>query len=126
MEKYVFLQVSEKFGKKGGGITISLRGVSGGIGSLWDDQKFELTDIKHSSHWILATLLQKETKVQVRLFNIHATASYAEKEDCWNLLRDERSNQHDNDILVGDLNIILSQAKKKRWSLGQRPHKGAC
>ena len=86
MEKDAFLQVSAKFWKKGGGITISSREAYEEIGSLWDDHKFEVADIKHSSHWILTTLVQKETKIQVRLFNIYAPASYAEKKNCWNLL----------------------------------------
>ena len=92
MQKDAFLQASAKFWKKGGGTAISSRGGSRVIGSLWDDQKSEVVEIKHSSHWILTTMLQKEAKIQVRLFNIYAPASYAKKHFCWNLLRDERSN----------------------------------
>lgn len=88
---------------------------------LWDDQKFELVQIKHSSHWILTTLLQKEANIQVRLFNIYAPTSDAEKKVCWNLLRDERSNLQGNVILAGDLNIILSQAKQRGGSLVRDP-----
>ena len=80
MEKDAFLQVSAKFWKKGGGITISSREAYEEIGSLWDDHKFEVTDIKQSSHWILTTLLQKETKVHVRLFKKKIVGIFSEIE----------------------------------------------
>ena len=79
MEKDAFLQVSAKFWKKGGGTAVSSTGASKGIGTLWDDHKFKLVEIKHSSHGILTTLLQKEAKIQVRLFNIYAPSSYAKE-----------------------------------------------
>ena len=50
MEEAVFLQVSTKFWKKKGKAAISSRGASGGIGTLWDDKKFEAIDIKYSSN----------------------------------------------------------------------------
>ena len=60
MEKEEFLQVSTNFWKKGGRTAVSSRGALRGIGTLWDDQKFDIVDIKHSPHWILTTLLQKD------------------------------------------------------------------
>ena len=57
MEKDMFLQVSANFWKKGGRSAVSSSGASRGIGTLWDDQKFELVEAKHSPHWILTTLL---------------------------------------------------------------------
>jgi len=50
MEEAAFLQVSIKFWKKKGKAAISSRGASGGIGTLWDDKKFEAIDIKYSSN----------------------------------------------------------------------------
>ena len=79
MEKQAFLQVSGNFWKKGGGLAVSSRGASGGIGTLWDDQKFELSETKHCLHWILTKLLHKESNIQVSLFNIYVPALYAEK-----------------------------------------------
>ena len=78
MEKYIFLHVSVDSWKKGRRTTISSRGASGGIGTLWDDQKYDLVETKHSPHWILTTLLQKESNIQVILFNIYVPASYAD------------------------------------------------
>ena len=50
MEEDVFLHVTPKFWKKRGEAVISSRGASGGIGTLWDDKKFDVVDIKYSTH----------------------------------------------------------------------------
>ena len=121
MEKDMFLQVSTKFWKKGGRSAVNSRGASGGIGTLWDNQKFELVEAKHNPHWILTTLLQKETNNQVRLFNMYVPVSYADKKTCWNLIQEERSNLLGNVILVGDLNITLNQAEKRGGSMVRDP-----
>ena len=121
MEEAAFLQVSKFFWKNRGIVALSSRGASRGIGTLWDDRKFEVVDIKNNSHWILTLLRQKDTNTLVRIFNIYAPNSYAEIFFCWNLLRKERSNLQGNVILVGDLNFILSQDEKRGGSLVRDP-----
>ena len=79
MEEAAFLHVSQKFWKKGGKAAISSRGASRGIGTLWDDKKFEAVEIKYNPNWILTLPRQKETNMLVRVFNIYAPNSYAEK-----------------------------------------------
>ena len=79
MEEAVFLHVTQKFWKKRGKVAISSRGASKGIGTLWDDKKFEVVDIKYSTCWVLTLLRQKDTNTLVRIFNIYAPNSYAEK-----------------------------------------------
>ena len=81
MEEAAFLHVRLKFWKKRGKAAISSRGTSGGIGTLWDDKKFKVVDIKYSSCWILTLLRQKDTNTLVRIFNIYAPNSYAEKKN---------------------------------------------
>ena len=49
MEEDAFLHVTPKFWKKTSKAAIISRGASGGIGTLWDDKKFEAVDIKYSS-----------------------------------------------------------------------------
>ena len=121
MKEAAFLHVSQKNWKKRGKAAISSRGASGGIGTLWDDKKFEVVDIKYNSCWILTLLRQKDTNTLVRIFNIYAPNSYAEIFFCWNLLCKERSNLQGNVILVGDLNVILSQDEKRGGSLVRDP-----
>ena len=79
MEKDMFLQVSANFWKKGGRSAVSSSGASRGIGTLWDDQKFELIESKHCLRCILTKLLHKDSNIQVSLFNIYVPAMYAEK-----------------------------------------------
>ena len=79
MEEDVFLQTSTKFWKKRGKAAISSRGASSGIGTLWDDMKYEAVDIKYNTSWILTHLRHKESNIQVRIYNIYAPNSYAEK-----------------------------------------------
>ena len=121
MEEDAFLQVSMKFWNKRGKAAISSRGTSGGIGTLWDNKKFEVVDIKYSSCWILTLLRQKDTNTLVRIFNIYAPNFYTEKKICWNLLREERSNLQGNVILARDLNVILSQDEKRGGCLVRDP-----
>ena len=99
--------------EKKGTTALSSRGASGGIGTLWDDRKYEAMAIKNSTHWILTVLRQKDTDSLVSIFNIYAPNSYGGKLNCWNLLREERSNLQGNVILVGDLNLMLSQNEKR-------------
>ena len=79
MEKDAFLQVSAKFWKKGGSAATNSRGASGGIGTLWDEQKFEAVDIKYRTNWILTLLMQKDSKTLARIFNVYAPNSFFEK-----------------------------------------------
>ena len=45
-----------------------------------------------------------------------------EKKDCWDCLREVRSNTSlENIILAGDLNVILNQADKRGGSLVRDP-----
>ena len=113
MEEAACLHVSLKFWKKRGKAAISSRGASEGIGTLWDDKKFKAVAIKYSPNWILTLLRHIDTNILVRIFNLYAPNSYAEKRNCWNLLREERSNLLGNVIIAGDLNVTLSQDEKR-------------
>ena len=114
MQKEAFVQVSGNFWEKGGGLIVKSRGAFGGIGTQWDDHKFDLIESKHFLHWILTKLLHKYSNIQVSPFNVYVPSLYAEKKECWNLLKNERGiGSLDNVIMAYDLNVILSQAKKR-------------
>jgi len=121
LEETAFLQISKKFWKKNGAAALSSRGASGGIGTLWDDRKYDVMDTKISSHWILTVLRQINTNTLVSIFNIYAPNSYGEKTNCWNLIREERSNLQGNVILAGDLNLTLSLNEKRGGSRSRDP-----
>ena len=50
MEDKYFLQISKKFWNKGGGLVVSARGASGGLGSLWNIIKYSLVTETLNSH----------------------------------------------------------------------------
>ena len=79
LEETAFLQTSKKFWKKKGAAALSSRGASGGIGTLWDERKFEAIVIKNSTHWILTVLKHKESNSLVSIVNLFATFSLVKK-----------------------------------------------
>ena len=92
MEDTAFLQTCKKIWKKKGAAALSSRGASGGIGTLWDERKFEAIVIKNNTHWILTVLKHKESNSLVSIVNLYAPNSYSEKINCWNLLHEEQNN----------------------------------
>ena len=86
LEETAFLQTNKIFWKKKGVAALSSKGASRGIGTLWDDRKFEAMVIKKSTHWILTVLKHKDTNFLVSIVNLYAPNSYSEKINCWNLL----------------------------------------
>ena len=109
--------------EKKGSAALSSRGASGGIGTLWDDRKYEAMTIKNSSHWILTVMRQKDNDSLVSIFNIYAPNSYNEKFKCWTLLCEEQSNLQGKVIVAGDLNLTLSQNEKWGGSISRDPFK---
>jgi exonuclease III len=122
LEESEFLQTSARLWKKGAGVAISARGASGGIGSLWNSSTLEILKTKYYTHWILTNLLHKESGIQVSIFNLDVLVLPEEKKDCWNKLR-EFLNMHqiENIIIVGDLNVTLSQGEKKGGTIVRDP-----
>ena len=92
----------------------SSRGASGGVATLWNKTRFELTHSVSTTHWILTELLHKETGLKLSIFNIYVPMAPGEKHQCWNSIHEYlNTNPAENLILAGDLNITLSQAEKK-------------
>ena len=63
MEEEIFLQSSQLFWKSGEGLAKSARGASGGIGTLWKKEAFDLIHYASHTHWIMSILLQKESGI---------------------------------------------------------------
>jgi len=61
MEGKDFLNTTKSLWKTSQGIEESARGASGGIGTLWNTMKFDLTNYETCKNWIYTNLLHKET-----------------------------------------------------------------
>ena len=92
----------------------SSRGASGGVATLWNKIRFDLTHFVSTIHWILTELLHKETGLKLSIFNIYVPMAPGEKYQCWNSIQEYlNTNPAENLILARDLNITLSQTEKK-------------
>ena len=117
IEEEALLSISMSKWKKNAGMVVSARGTSGGLESLWSDDKFLLKTLYATQHWIYTELQQLSSKISISLFNIYVPVMLLEKKDCWQSIHDVLSSKWpENIILAGDLNITLN-AKEKREAL---------
>lgn len=104
--------------EKSQGITVSARGASGGLGTLWDTVKYDLISFEACMHWIFTSLLHKETGRLVSLFNLYVLVLLGEKRNCWDSIKEFLlSNDLENIIIGGDLNVTLAADEKKGGSI---------
>ena len=115
MEEEALLRASNSFWKKGPCRAVSARGASSGLATFWDSTKLDLVEEEGTTHWLFTKLLHKESGHLVSIFNMYVPVSYAEKKECWDSLK-LFLNQHnpENLVVVGDLNVTLALAEKKR------------
>jgi hypothetical protein len=102
--------------KKGAGATVSARGASRGIGSLWNSSKLKILKTEHYIHWILTILLHKESGIQVSIFNLYVPVLLEEKKDCWNKLKEFLSMHQIENIIIseGPQCHFIPRGKKRR------------
>ena len=109
MEEECFLQSAPLFWKYGEGLASSAKGTYGDLGTLWKKYSFDLFHSNSNTHWILSILLHKYSGIHLSLFNIYVPILLMEKKSYWKSIQDSLSSQNiDNIILVGDLNIMLN------------------
>ena len=82
MEEPCFLQSTPFFWKFSEGLAVSARGASGGLGTLWRKDAFDLISSVSNTHWILSILLHKDSGTQLSLYNIYVLVLYMEKKAC--------------------------------------------
>eukprot|EP00253_Pinus_taeda_P036322 PITA_36322 len=88
-------------------------GASGGIGTLWNKNKWEISNSQLCNWWIRTDLRNKSTQEVYFIYNIYATNHYRDKISCWNTLETDLSSiQSSLIILGGDMNLIR-QAEEK-------------
>eukprot|EP00253_Pinus_taeda_P010309 PITA_10309 len=115
LEDSAFLQASRKFWKKDGAHATSARGASGGLGSLWNPNKFSLISESLNTHWNLLKLQHLESKEIISLVNVYAPNNAGEKKICWDSIKNLADLENlESIIIVEDLNLTL--LSKYTWS----------
>ena len=122
MEEAAFLQTSQSFWNKGGGQAVSSRGASGGLGTLWNANKYLLHKAIPNTHWLFLKLQLIESKDEISLLNVYVPANAGEKKSCWDSIRNLVETENlENIIIVGDLNITLALSEKRGGSIVRDP-----
>lgn len=95
------------------GTTISAAGASGGIGTIWNKNKWELTNQNSHSWWVRTHIQNKASKEDYIIYNIYAPNHYRDKASCWDsITTDLLAVQGRNIFLGGDLNLIRNADEK--------------
>ena len=84
VDEEVLLLLSKNKWKLNYGKAVSARGTSGGLASLWCEEKFHLKKFFSTQHWIFTELLHVASKISISLFNIYMPVNDNEKQICWN------------------------------------------
>ena len=61
MEENIFLHIDKKLWKKSEGQAVSARGASGGLGTIWNANKFSRIKEVTNTHWLFSKLQHVET-----------------------------------------------------------------
>jgi exonuclease III len=83
------------------GIAESARGASGGLGTLWISNKYDLVKSETCKHWIFTNLLHLKTSCQVSLFNLYVPILLEDKKSCWEMLKDFLQWHDLDNIILG-------------------------
>lgn len=122
MEDKAFLHITRKLWKRSEGQAVSARGASGGLGTLWNANKFSKIKKIANTHWLLSKLQHVDTDETLCLFNVYAPASAGDKKSCWESIRSMADLEDLVHIIIArDLNLTLSLAEKCGGSIVRDP-----
>eukprot|EP00253_Pinus_taeda_P025362 PITA_25362 len=122
LEDSAFLQVSKKIWQKDGAQATSARGASGGLGLLWNPNKFSLIFESLNTHYILLKLQHLESKEIICLVDVYAPNNAGEKKSCWDSIKDLADLENlENIIIFEDLNLTLLSSEKRGGSIVTDP-----
>eukprot|EP00253_Pinus_taeda_P024119 PITA_24119 len=95
------------------GVSIGSEGASGGIGTMWNKNKWEIINSQFCSWWVRKDLKSKGSREIYYIYNIYAPNHHRDKGRCWETISsDLQSVQNRNIILGGDLNLIRNVEEK--------------
>jgi len=118
MEDKAFLHIARNLWKRSEGQAISACGASGGLGTLWNANKFSKIKEVDNTHWLLSNLQHVDSNETLCLFNVYVSASAGEKKSCWESIKSMVDSEDlRNVIIAGDLNLTLSLAQKRGGSV---------
>jgi exonuclease III len=120
IEGETLLEINKLKWKKNAGKVISARGSSGGLATLWSEDKFHLDISFETQHWIFTKLQNYSSKITFSLFSLYVPVLSAEKKECWQTLLVFLENQlHTNIIIAGDLNLVFEPKEKRGGNYGR-------
>ena len=79
IEEESLLSLSNSKWKKKAGKVVSARGSSGGLATLWSEDKFLLKNSFTTQHWIYTELQHITSKISMPLFNLYVLENLIEK-----------------------------------------------
>ena len=88
IEGETLLEINNSKWKKNAGMTISARGTSGGLVTLWSEEEFHLESSFETQHWIFTELRHSSSKLTFSLFNIYVLVLFSENKYYWKTLSD--------------------------------------
>jgi exonuclease III len=114
IEGEALLEISKNKWQKNTGKTISARGSSGGIATLWKEEQFSLVNSYNTQHWSFIELKHVASKLTIALFNLYVPNLHSEKKECWKTLNEFlEQNSPNNIIIAGDLNLVMNGKEKR-------------
>jgi hypothetical protein len=120
IEGETLLAIINQKWKKNVGKTISARGSSGGLATLWAKDKFHLESSFETQHWIFIEFRHTSSKITLSLFNLYVHVLYSEKKDCWQYLADcLEIFSPSNIILARNLNLVFELKEKRGGNSGR-------
>jgi hypothetical protein len=108
IEGDTLLEIINQKWKKNAGKSISTRGSSSGLATLWVKEKFHLERSFKTQYWRFTKLRRIPSNISLSLFNLYVPVRYSKKKYCWQMLAhflDILSSS--NIILAGDLNLVF-------------------
>lgn len=88
-------------------------GASGGIGTMWNKRKWDLTSQNPNYWWVRIDFKNKITNEEFTVLNIYAPNHYRDKAFCWDSVKSEMQEcQRSKMVLGGDLNLIRNIEEK--------------
>eukprot|EP00253_Pinus_taeda_P009759 PITA_09759 len=90
------------------------RGASGGIVTLWDNNKWMCSSTNVQQNWIRTALESRTGGQSVTVYNVYAPNQYREKEICWDTLKASiEMDRNTNLIVARDFNLVLHANEKR-------------